>query len=80
MMFEERAVRILEVVNTRQTISIGDLAAAVGTSESTIRRDVTELDRRGQLKRVRGGVARISNPVITGEYDVQTKLWRFMRI
>ncbi len=73
MMFEERAAKILEVVNTRHTASIGDLAAAVGTSESTIRRDVMELDQRGQLRRVRGGAARISNPVVTGEYDVQTK-------
>lgn len=73
MMFEERIAKILEIVNKRHTVSIGDLAAEVGTSESTIRRDVTELDRRGQLKRVHGGVTGLSNPVITGEYDVQTK-------
>lgn len=73
MMFEERAAKILEIVNSRNTASIGDLAAAIGTSESTIRRDVTLLDQQRQLKRVHGGAARLSNPVITGEYDIQTR-------
>jgi len=73
MLFEERADKILAFIDRYHTASISDLAAAVGTSESTIRRDVIELDRRGQLRRVRGGAARISGPVFTGEYDVQTK-------
>lgn len=73
MMFEERAAKILEVVKNRHTAGIGELAAALGTSESTVRRDLIELDRRGQLKRVRGGAAETDNPVVTGEYDVQTK-------
>ena len=73
MMIEERAAKILSIVNNRHTATIGDLAAEIGTSESTIRRDVTELDRQGKLKRVHGGAARLSSPVITGEYDVQTK-------
>lgn len=73
MMFEERAVKILELVNSRATVSIGDLASAIGTSESTVRRDVIELDRLGKLKRVHGGATRLSGPVITEEYDVQTK-------
>ena len=73
MMFEERAAKILEVVDSRTTVNIADLAEIVGTSESTIRRDITELDQMGKLKRVRGGATRKSNPVITGEYDVQLK-------
>ena len=73
MMFEERVSKILEIVNERHTASVADLAALLGTSESTIRRDITELDKRGQLKRVHGGAARLSNSVITAEYDVQTK-------
>lgn len=73
MMFEKRAAKILELVNSRNTVSFADLASEVGTSESTVRRDITELDRQGKLRRVHGGAARISNPVITGEYDIQTK-------
>ena len=73
MMFEERVSKILEIVNERHTASVADLATLLGTSESTIRRDITELDKRGQLKRVHGGAARLSNSVITAEYDVQTK-------
>ena len=73
MMFEERAAKILEIVNSRHTAGIGELAAALGTSESTVRPGVIELGRRGQVRRGHGGAARISNPVVTGEYDVQTK-------
>ena len=73
MIFEERAAKILEIIDRRATARISDLATEVGTSESTIRRDITELDRRGKLKRVHGGATRISNPVVTGEYDVQTR-------
>ena len=73
MLFEERAAKILSILNSRYTVSITELAAEVGTSESTIRRDVTELERRGQLKRIHGGAMRTSNPVVTGEYDVQTR-------
>ena len=73
MLFEERAAKIMEMVNARHTVTISELAAAVGTSDSTIRRDVTLLDRRGQLKRVHGGVTGGFRPVITDEYDVATK-------
>lgn len=73
MMFEERAAKILDILNRRTTASISDLAVAVGTSESTIRRDVSSLDKRGQLKKVHGGAVRISDPVTTGEYDVKTR-------
>ena len=36
MMFEERAAKILKIVNSRRTASIADLAAALGTSESAV--------------------------------------------
>lgn len=50
MMFEERVSKILEIVNERHTASVADLAALLGTSESTIRRDITELDKPGTVK------------------------------
>ena len=74
MMFEERAAEILKLVESRATVSIGDLAAEIGASESTVRRDVIQLDRLGKLKRVHGGATRTANPVTTGEYDMQTKV------
>lgn len=73
MLFEERAAKILAILNSRYTASIGVLAAELGASESTIRRDVTELDKQGRLKRIHGGAMKASNPVVTGEYDVQTR-------
>ena len=50
-MFEERIAKILQIVNERNTASVAALAAEIGTSESTIRRDIIALDKRGQLKR-----------------------------
>lgn len=74
-MFEERAARILETVRKYGTATFGELAEAIGISESTVRRDISELDKRGKLKKVRGGAAGILNPVvITSEYDVASKL------
>lgn len=73
MLFEERAAKILSILNSRYTVSIAELAAEVGTSESTIRRDVAELDKQGRLKRIHGGAMKASNPVFTDEYDVQTR-------
>lgn len=56
-MFEiERLDRILALLRDRQTAMVKDLANQLFTSEATIRRDLTELERRGLVKRVHGGV------------------------
>lgn len=43
------------MVNRRGFVSLADLARDLGTSESTIRRDLDHWDRQGALKRTRGG-------------------------
>ena len=73
MLFEERAEKILTAVDKKGSASVTELALEIGTSESTIRRDIAALDKQGKLKKVYGGAARTSNPVFTDEYDVKTK-------
>ena len=55
MLAVDRRHRILEQVAERQTIHIAELAAELGVSEMTIRRDITRLERDGFLRRTYGG-------------------------
>jgi DeoR/GlpR family transcriptional regulator of sugar metabolism len=51
----DRRHRILERVAEEQTIHIAELAAELGVSEMTIRRDIGRLERDGFLRRTYGG-------------------------
>jgi DeoR/GlpR family transcriptional regulator of sugar metabolism len=51
----DRRHRILEQVAEHQTIHIAELAAELGVSEMTIRRDIGRLERDGFLRRTYGG-------------------------
>src|ERR671930_592192 len=55
MLAVDRRHRILERVAEQQTIHIRELAAELGVSEMTIRRDITRLERDGFLRRTYGG-------------------------
>ena len=55
MLAEERFALILEQLNEQRTVTVQQLCEALHTSESTIRRDLTELDRQGRLTKVHGG-------------------------
>jgi len=52
---EERIQRVLECLQERGSVQIRELAEQFRVSESTIRRDMDELARRGLLKRTHGG-------------------------
>ena len=55
MLAEERFGQILNLLSKQRTATVQELCEALGTSESTIRRDLTELDRLGKLNKVHGG-------------------------
>ncbi|WP_034648076.1 DeoR/GlpR family DNA-binding transcription regulator [Cellulomonas sp. HZM] len=57
MFAAERRHAILELVRTNGTIALRDIAAQVGTSEVTVRRDLRLLEEQGLLDRRRGGAA-----------------------
>ena len=49
MLAEERFSLIMEQLNRKRTVTVQELCEALNTSESTIRRALTELDRLGKL-------------------------------
>lgn len=56
MLAEERRSRLLELVRTRGFAALPDLAEALSVSESTVRRDLEQLEDAGAAKRTHGGV------------------------
>ena len=63
MLTEERYQRILETVNQNNSVTLSELCLALGTSESTIRRDLAVLDEKGMLIKVRGGAIAIDENI-----------------
>jgi DeoR family transcriptional regulator, ulaG and ulaABCDEF operon transcriptional repressor len=55
MLERERHRLILKLVEERSIVSVGDLVELLDASEATIRRDISSLADRGELRRVRGG-------------------------
>ncbi len=52
---EERHLRIVQVIQDKGKVTIGDLSHEIGVSEITIRRDLLDLANRGMIHRVYGG-------------------------
>lgn len=57
MLVDQRRSKILALAEQLGFVSLQQLAAAVGASESTVRRDLEYLDQQGQIHRTRGGAA-----------------------
>jgi len=55
----ERQAEILRLVRDSGKVSVDFLADHLGTSKETIRRDLTELSLRGQLRKYHGGAERL---------------------
>ena len=55
MMVEERQGRILEELRRRPNVTVRELSVLLAVSEPTIRRDFTELHRKGFITKVYGG-------------------------
>ena len=60
MLTQERYKAILEILEERDAVTVTELAILIGTSESSIRRDLTVLDREGKLRKVYGGATAIN--------------------
>ena len=67
MLAEERFSLIMEQLNRKRTVTVQELCEALNTSESTIRRDLTQLDRQGLLKKVHGGATLVGRTVLADE-------------
>ncbi|MED1204318.1 DeoR/GlpR family DNA-binding transcription regulator [Heyndrickxia acidicola] len=63
MLTVERQNIILNILKMKETVSIQELVAETNTSESTIRRDIIQLEDKKLLKRVHGGAARLQGTI-----------------
>ena len=73
MLTEERYLQILNYLEEKQAVTVAELTKLLDSSESTIRRDLTILDKQKKLKKVHGGATRLEQEFVTMEYDVGTK-------
>ena len=62
MMRNHRQHYILDSLVSLGSVSIGDLANSLGVSPMTIHRDLDQLARAGQLRKVRGGAVPVAPP------------------
>ncbi len=63
-MREGRQQQILTLLRRGEKISVADLSASLGVSQSTIRRDLDHLQRLGYLRRTHGGALLVPNNTI----------------
>jgi DeoR/GlpR family transcriptional regulator of sugar metabolism len=55
-------LRLVRSLSVRGSASLAELAQRLGVSEMTVRRDLDELQRRGLVRRVRGGAVALEQP------------------
>ena len=67
----ERKAVILDTVNREQVVSLEELVRILLTSESTVRRDLDQLEAEGKLKRVHGGARSLRS--LQDEETIQQK-------
>lgn len=70
MLADKRHAQILEIVNGEGSATVVDLAADLGISESTIRRDLEKLDEAGLLSKVHGGAVALDTEGVTRDIPV----------
>ena len=63
MLAEERFREIQKYVEIHGTVTVQELTDLLNTSESTVRRDLTELHKRGTLIKVHGGATTVGTSV-----------------
>lgn len=76
MLTRQRQEQILKLLSERGSITVAEIKDILNTSESTVRRDITTLDRQGKLIKVFGGaVMADADVVVTAhEYTVAQKV------
>jgi DeoR/GlpR family transcriptional regulator of sugar metabolism len=76
MLVEERRNRLLDLVRIRRFISLPELAEELEVSESTVRRDVEQLEEQGTARRIHGGVLYAgASPKLPYYEDRQSTSW-----
>lgn len=73
MLTEERQQLILQRLKENGMMTVGEFVQALDTSESTIRRDLTALSRKGLLKKIHGGAMLDDEETTHVEYQMDKK-------
>ena len=72
MLAEERFREIQKYVESHGTVTVQELTDLLNTSESTVRRDLTELHKRGTLIKVHGGATTVGTSVRTRDEELSS--------
>lgn len=73
MLTEERFSKILSILESMGSVTVQQLMAELGASESTIRRDLNTLDAEGKLTKVHGGAISKGNGFSTRDDEVNSR-------
>ncbi len=73
MFSQERRNRILQIIEEKGAVGVTELTKLLGASESTVRRDLIELSKRGNVNKVHGGATLSNRKFISLEADVSSK-------
>lgn len=75
MFAEERKTEILQLLECGKPVKVGELSQRFDISESTIRRDLQELENAGLIQRTHGGAISVQSSF---ELSYQEKEIRFL--
>ena len=73
MLTETRQEEILRLLKEKGSVTVTELTEHFGASESTIRRDLNALDKRGALVKVFGGAVQTEETLSTKEEKVSLR-------
>ena len=73
MLTKERHDLILQMLKQKRAVTVTELTKELEASESTIRRDLSVLDKEKKLIKVHGGATALEDEFISFEADVATK-------
>ena len=73
MLTKQRQNLLLKLLEERGSITVSEVKGILDASESTVRRDITALDREGKLVKVFGGAVAVEQRVTAYEYTVAQK-------
>ncbi len=76
MLTVERQEIILDLLKQKDVISVREMVEQTGASESTIRRDLTEMESAQKIKRVHGGASLLRKKTEERSLSEKTSLFQ----
>ena len=74
MLGKERILYLLDRLEKENILNVKEIASELNISEATIRRDLTELEKQGKLKRIHGGAIQVdTNQIVSEQREVKMK-------